>query len=62
MRISVKAATFDASETAALRRVALVLADEALRREIRATLDVPKPKSGGLVKKVGPFSKRTNPL
>ena len=27
-----------------------------------ATLDVPKPKSGGLVKKVGPFSKRNNPL
>ena len=30
--------------------------------EVRATLDVPKPQSGGLVKKVGPFSKRTNPL
>ena len=29
---------------------------------LRATLDVPKPKSGGLVKKVGPFSKRKNPL
>ena len=32
------------------------------RARLRATLDVPKPKSGGLVKKVGPFSKRTNPL
>ena len=29
---------------------------------LRATLDVPKPNSGGLVKKVGPFSKRKNPL
>ena len=27
-----------------------------------ATLDVPKSKSGGLVKKVGPFSKRKHPL
>ena len=25
-------------------------------------LDVPKPKRNGLVKKVGPFSKRKNPL
>ena len=32
------------------------------RALLRATLDVPKPKSGGLVKKVGPFSKRKNPL
>ena len=31
-------------------------------RSLRATLDVPKPKSGGVVKKVDPFSKRTNPL
>ena len=30
--------------------------------ELRATLDVPEPKSGGLVKNVGPFSKRKNPL
>ena len=32
------------------------------RTSLRATLDVPKPKSGGLVRKVGPFSKRTIPL
>ena len=25
-------------------------------------LDVPKPKRNGLVKKIGPFSKRKNPL
>ena len=30
--------------------------------DFRATLDVPKPKSGDLVKKVGPFSKRKHPL
>ena len=35
---------------------------EAGTMTIRATLDVPKPKSGGLVNNVGPFSKQTNPL
>ena len=45
----------------------VAFADRAGRAESVAdrfggALDVPKPKRGGLVKKVGPFSKRNNPL
>ena len=30
--------------------------------DLGSILDVPKPKRNGLVKKIGPFSKRKNPL
>ena len=44
------------------RRVLCENGADSSTQSLRATLDVPKPESGGLVKKVGPFSKRKNPV